>query len=538
MSRRPLTAGLLALALMATACSMGTHPGSAVDGAAERTVMTAKATKDVDKVTWNVFQGEPETIDPFRSADYTPNTINSNMCETLLARTPDSAIRPNLAKSVTNPGPLRWVYELRDDVTFWDGSPMTAEDVAWSLRHNLTDKTSLYNFLFANVRDVQVTGAHQVTVSLKTPDYLFNDELASFAGVVVQKRFYLEHAKNFGTPGTGVMCTGPFAFTKWRQGQSITLTRNDHYWNTALRPKVHTLDFTFLTDDTAITAGLLRGQIDGAYSLPPSGRDQLRNSRNGTITQGLAPVNVTLVYAEPKGPMADPALRRALQLAIDWKGIADKVYPGLARPIKLQTPPSVYGFAKADLDALAATLPEPVSAHYDEARKLVGRAPARPVTMVVPDSADTRRLGLAVKDAADRIGLPFKLRVVPQTGYSNYLYDAQTRAGIDILYTQFWPNTVNPLDWIASTAVTGGLFNQYGFDGVDAAFAEARRTADPAERARLVAKMETTLHDRLLPMVPGLQLDNDLWMNKRITGAPAAFDYIYYPWAAHLGGVG
>ena len=541
-----LAAGVLGAALI-SACTAGTHPSAnqptgaqAITGGLR--VMTPAAKTDVDKVTWNIFEGEPQTIDPFQSADYTPNEINSNMCENLLAQTPDFQIKPNLAESFRNPDPLHWVYNLRSDVTFWDGSSMTAADVAWSMNHNLTDKTSFYNYLYANVKKVAVTGPHQVTVTLSRPDYLFNEELADYAGVVVQKKFFLEHPKTFGSPSVGVMCTGPYQFKKWAPGQSITVVRNPHYWNRNLQPKVHTIVFTFLTDSSSITAGLLSGQIDGTYGVPPSGFTQLKSSSVGTLTIGPAPLSVTIVYANPHGPMSNLTLRKALQQAIDWNGIGTKIYNGEGTPIRLQTPPTVFGFANATLQQLQDTLPPAPSAQYASAKKLVAQVPAairtKTITMVVPDTSETQRFGVAIKDAANRIGLKFNLKVVPTTGYSNYLYDPKTRAGIDILYTQFWPNIPQPLDWLGITAVTGGTFNQYGYSGVDGLYAQAVGTADPVRRARLIAQIETKLHDQLLPMVPGVQLYNDVFMNKRITGVPASFNYVYYPWAAHLGGTG
>lgn len=542
---RIVAATLGAVATLLSACTAGTHNdgksgvGNQLAGL-NLPVMTPAATKQVDKVTWNVFEGEPQTVDPFQSADYTPNMINSNMCENLLAQTPDFKIVPNLASSYSNPDPLHWVYDLRSDVTFWDGSPMTAEDVAWSMQHNLTDKTSFYNYLYANVKSIAVTGAHQVTVTLSRPDYLFNDEMADYAGVVVEKKFYLEHGNKVGSPGVGVMCTGPFEWGTWDQGQSITLYRNPNYWNKALEPKVKTLVFTFLTDDSAITAGLLSGQIDGTYSVPTAGYNQLKSSTVGTLTVGPAPLSITMVYCRPNGPMSNLLMRKALQLAVDWNGIGNTIYDGLAQPITLQTPPAEYGFAAAPLRALADSLPAPQSAQYAEAKKIFDQVPAsvrnQTVTMVVTDESSTQQLGLAIKDAANRIGMKFTLKVVPTTGYSNYLYDPKTRAGVDILYTQFWANIPNPLDWLGITAVTGGSFNQYNYGGQDALFAQAQGTKDPTARAALVARIEKNLYDQLLPMVPGVQLYNTVWMNRRITGAPASFDYVYYPWAATLGG--
>ncbi|HKT56545.1 MAG TPA: ABC transporter substrate-binding protein, partial [Microbacterium sp.] len=192
-------------ALALSACS-GTVKNTSTTSvpSSELVTDTPRGSAAVDSVTWNVFEGEPQTIDPYHGADYTPNMINSNMCETLLVQTPDFTIRPNLATRVSNPDPLTWVYDIRTGVRFWDGSPMTAEDVAWSLQHGIDDKTSFYGYILANVKTISVTGANQVTIKLAKPDYLFNDELATYAGVVVEKKFSQEHGAAVGTPGVGV----------------------------------------------------------------------------------------------------------------------------------------------------------------------------------------------------------------------------------------------------------------------------------------------------------------------------------------------
>ncbi len=533
------TASLAAIATLA-ACSSAPRPNA--QGAAvkelESAVMTPAGNAEVDKITWNVWMGEPQSIDPFMSADNTPNMINSNMCETLLVQTPDYTIEPNLAKSFSNPDPLHWVYELRDDVTFWDGTPMTAEDVAWSLNHNLTDPTTMYNYLFSRVSKVEVTGEHEVTVTLKEPDYVFNHEMADFAGVVAKKDYYAQHPKEVGTPSGGIMCTGPYQFTKWNRGESIIADRYDGYWNTELKPKVKEIEFTFLQDNSTITSALLSGQIDGAYAVPISGVGQLAAAKNGKLYIGDSPLNQALNYSRADGPMSDLRMRQALQMAIDWQGISDSVFQGTAEPAKLQTPPAVYGFAKEWLDAYAATLPEPVSADYDGAKKLLADVPAsikdQEILMTVPDNK--QQFGVAIKDAADRIGLKMKLQVVPTGDFPNYVNDDETRGDTDILWTEWWPGTPDPLDWLNPTATKNGFINKYGYDGIDSLFAKAMGTADDAERADLVVEMEKQLHEDLLPVTPGVEVKSTIWMNNRISGAPATFSYVYFPWAAYLGG--
>ncbi|MFG2533186.1 hypothetical protein [Streptomyces sp. NPDC048516] len=149
-------------------------------------------------------------------------------------------------------------------------------------------------------------------------------------------------------------------------------------------------------------------------------------------------------------------------------------------------------------------------------------------------------LALQLRPQLDNLplGLHFKLNVVPATGYSNYLYDPATRGNTDLLYTQFWPNIPNPLDWLGLTAVTGGTFNQSGYKGIDGLYPKAIGTKDESARAKLVVQMEQKLHDETDPMLSGIQLTNDVWLGSKITGAPATFDYVSYPWAAHLSGTG
>ncbi|MFD5771165.1 hypothetical protein ACFWIN_35760 [Streptomyces sp. NPDC127049] len=218
------------------------------------------------------------------------------------------------------------------------------------------------------------------------------------------------------------------------------------------------------------------------------------------------------------------------------------MYAGSGTSAPLQAVPAAYGFAEQGLTAYADSVRTDGTARIEEAKKLLAGVPAdvkaKEISLVVPQQAETQQLGVGIKDAADRIGLKFKLDVVPATGYSNYLYDPATRGDTDLLYTQFWPNIANPLDWLGITAVTGGSFNQSGYDGIDALYAEAVATKDESARAELVVRMERKLHDEINPMFSGLQLTNDVWLGNRITGAPASFAFVYYPWAAHLGGTG
>lgn len=535
-----MLAAATAAALTLAGCGSGTNGGTK-GGAGELVTWTPKPTSEVESITWNLGTGEPDKLDPANAVDYAPNTVHSILCENLLVQTPEFEIKPNLASSVANPDELTWVYTLRDDVTFWDGSPMTADDVVYSLQR--TRKGFLYGYLFANVKSIAATGDHEVTVKLTSPDYLFNDELASSAGVVVQKKYASAHEKDFGTAGGGMMCTGPYKYDSWTQGQKISVERYDDYWNDAAPLKVKHIDFTFLTDDAAITSGLVSGEIDGTFNTPTSGRSQLAAAKDkGTLHFGPSPLTVTLIAANQKGPLGDERVRKALNMAVDWKGILAQIYGGNGSVGALQTPRSVFGFAKDGLTGLADEIRTDGTQQIEEARRLLADVPAElkqtEISLVVPSQQETQQLGVSVKDAADKLGLNFTLNVVPADNYTAYLFDPATRGDTDLIYTQFWPYIPNPLDWLGATAVTLGSFNQGGYGGIDATFGKAVATQDEGERAALVVAMEKQLNDEMNPMFPGIELNNDVWLGSRITGAPAAFAYVFFPWAAYLGGTG
>jgi peptide/nickel transport system substrate-binding protein len=533
------TAGLAMLASALAGCAAAAPSSSGVaTPTVKTTVYTPAAKGDLSTVTWNIWEGEPNTLNPFQSADYTPNEINSNMCETLFALTPSYKTVPNLAASYSNPNPLTWIYNLRKGVTFWDGTPMTAQDVAFSLNHNLQDSATLYNYLFSDVKSINVTGPLQVTINLNKPDYLLNAEMTDFAGVVVEKKFYEQHAANYGSPSAGVMCTGPFQFASWNKGQNITLTAYSGYWDKARMPKVHKLVFTFLTSESAITAALETGEIDGTYDLPMSGIGELSRSSEGKVYYGPSQNEISLIYTNPKGALGSLKVREALQEAINWNGIAKTVEHGTGEPIREMIPPSIFGTYSPTLNPAYAKLSQSVSNDIAAAKKLVseaGPAARQTIVMAVQTTPTEVEIGDAVQSAANSIGLSFKLRAVPTVEYQNYLYNASARKGIDIFTTDYWSNTADPLDWIANTAIIGTTQNYYGYTGVNGLYLQAIAMGNTAKRDALMREIMDKTRQDLLPMVPGVYHLNTLFMNNRLTGAPASFDYVYYPWAASLG---
>ena len=246
LSRRALLpAAAAVLALAAAACSSGgsAAPAAGASGGASAAPAAAlvatspAAAGSLDTLTWDLPTGEPTTLDYVKAGDYSPDTVISNLCDSLLRLNPDFSFGPNLATSWRyGSGHKTLTFTLRSGVKFWDGHPLTAGDVAYSLLRNMNAKNSPVNgAFFANVTSITATGPHTVVVRFRHPDELFIKEMATVAGDVAEEQFVKARGSRYGTAQGGVMCSGPFELAKWSPGQSITLTANPHYWNQAGR---------------------------------------------------------------------------------------------------------------------------------------------------------------------------------------------------------------------------------------------------------------------------------------------------------------
>ena len=211
--------GLLAIAaltLLAGACGRSapsptpsvTASGSG-NGAPALATTTAPGVAPVDKIVWAQYR-ETNSLDPIYAFDYPENSMMGILCESLLRQAPDGSIGPGTATlSYTDPTTL--VLTLKDGVTFWDGNPVTPDDVVFSIARNSdTDLGGFYPAVFSRVSTVEATGSNQVTISLTEPDYWLPGELASMPGITVEKSYVEAKGADYGTSAGGAMCSGPY----------------------------------------------------------------------------------------------------------------------------------------------------------------------------------------------------------------------------------------------------------------------------------------------------------------------------------------
>ncbi|MEV1023694.1 ABC transporter substrate-binding protein [Streptomyces sp. NPDC050264] len=543
--RTALPLAALATVLALTSCSSGDPAADSSPGAVRLTTTTPAAHGTVDDVTWNLPMGEPTTLDPAKVGDYSPSTVASNLCDPLVRLKADYSTAPGLATSWKRPDPKTLVLNLRRGVTFWDGSPMTADDVVASLERQRVPATQSVNIqVLANVTTIKATASHQVTVRFRTPDSLFLKYLVNGFGAVSKASYLKKAGSSYGTAKGGLMCTGPFKLTGWRSGESITAVRNTAYWDPALRPKVKKLTFRFVTDNGTLTSALLSGQIDGSFEIPSTAAKALRTSKEGNLYYGPSAQTVFLTPTSPASPLADRRVADALSLVLDRDALVKNVYDGAAQRQKTFIPSLVWKNSKAK-DVYAKgydALPQLPGPDVAKAKKLVERADPKQRTITVAMGAgDQQSLQTLtfLQAGAKKIGLKVVIRQLQPTQMSGMFYNPALRKGLDATMVLGYVEIPDPLSYADMLTDPKSPLNwtNYRNSEVTSHIGAAKATTDEEAAATEFTEAQA-LYSKDFPVVPIVCPYERLFLNKRLSGTPASFAYINMPWAARLGGTG
>ncbi|QUH03890.1 ABC transporter substrate-binding protein [Saccharopolyspora erythraea] len=528
--RRPLA--------LLTACLLVTGCGSTADLGTVRLVSTTPpAGAGAGEVTW-FLDSEPLTVDTDYQSGTTEDTVVANVCERLYQLQPDFTVRPWLVDEPVMPDPTTFVYRVRDGVRFHDGTAVTAEDVAFSLRRHAEDGNDESDE-FSGVEAIEVTGPMQVTVRLEEPDAQFKYRMAGDAGIVLNADLVRRLGDAYGKPGQPDACSGPYYLDRWDAGSGLTLRRFRDYWNPELRPLTESVRFVW-GDEWAVVNSLRTGAADGAYLDDPSMAPALSSSSQVSLRFGPTTSAWQLIPAGG-GAMADRRLRTALSLALDREGMARAAFRGAAEPWKLPVGAGTFGAGRGLFERSYRQLRDvpvrPVEADLERARQLVREAgdPAEPIVLASDGTAVGNVLANGVRDAGVRLGLAMEIRTVPPAQFSELFASSRARADVDLIITDWYLSKPDGLG-MYDNVLPGSVNNYLGFrdEQFERVFAEAAGTYDDVRRAEQVVRLQEVYLEHMLS-IPLVMAPTALAMSTRLTGPPVTSAYLTYPWVADLG---
>ena len=299
------------------ACGTGGHDKGTTRVAPEGTPAAGQdavgEAKTGGMITIAMSDGGPqETLNPYRPDLYISGQRSQLIYEPLFYRDPASRVVPRLALGA-EPGKngRTWKVTLRDDVTFHDGKPFSADDVLYTFRQALDPKTKAAQAAAIDLIDERRTrkdGDHAVIFHLKEP-------VGDFAGYLGNASVRLPTVRAGTTDWSTANGTGAYKLKSFDPGQRTELVRYDGYWGHAY---IGELALVTIADPVQRVNALVAGTVDAAYDVNFAQADVLRNDKRVQLlssTSNASWVGVALQIDVP--PFNNPDVLTALKLSVD-----------------------------------------------------------------------------------------------------------------------------------------------------------------------------------------------------------------------------
>ncbi|MBZ9638369.1 ABC transporter substrate-binding protein [Streptomyces sp. PSKA30] len=398
--------------------------------------------------------------------------------ETLVRLDEDGDAQPALATKWQQSG-RTWTFEIRDGVTFHDGTKLDAESVVRSLTKAATASPKP-RILDGVELTAEAEDADTVTVTTATEDPLVPQRLSSPQLSILAAKAY--RGRTVDPVGAG---TGPFELTKVNGTASATLDRYAAHWGG--KAKAPGIDVTFVPDGTARAAALRSGEADIVEAVPVS---QAAVLDQDLITEVPMPRTNTLYLNTAKGAFKDASLRAAAREAIDAEAIVKGVYEGRADVAEGLLGPAL---------PWAAELREPVTRDAG-----AGEPNGAAITIgTYTDRSEMPEVAATLQQQLQKAGFKVKLDV---REYTNIESDALAgRFDAFVLSRATVLDSGDPAAYLYSDFASDGTFNlsQFADKGVDETLKKAADTKVGGARREAVIAAEAAVlaTDAAVPML-------------------------------------
>lgn len=544
MKKLVLATGSAALLLL-TACGGAAAPESSASGEANSsgielvTAMPA-GVGPVENVNWNLADGEPLSLDPNLYWSGSQNFVGNLMCESLLSTTPTGGLEPGLATDVSYSDDKTLVVKMREGVTFWDGSAVTADDVVFSIERARTNELSQFAGDLTSIASVEATDATTVTIALSEPNSLVRSALSTGAAAVVSKAS-AEGNADFGMPGnTSMVCSGPYTLKEWTTGTKIVVEANPNWWNKGQGKQLtKQITFSFITDPAAAVAGYESGELDGGFLIPPSSIKALQDSSVGTLGFGQGSTfGAWVPIMNTERSMSNPKLREALALSLDYASLVKNDTAGAGIPAKALAVPGSWGYEVQTYQAAWNALPDPVT-DLDAAKKLVAESGVSNPELVIAawsELPDSINQALALQQAANSVG--FNATIL-KVGFDRAtdIFSGAKKTDLDIFATNYLSMVSDPLSIYSQIGLEEGAGNWGGYINpkVSELIKNALAASNEAERAKITVEIQSliTADNAWLPTTT---TPSPFFISNELSGVvPGAPANVWSAWAINLG---
>ncbi|MCR0984346.1 ABC transporter substrate-binding protein [Roseomonas populi] len=484
-----------------------------------------------DTLVW-LREIDADRYDPPRSAATAAGEAIFLLSDTLVSMDWDQrTVRPGLAErwEVSEDGKT-YTFHLKRNVTFCDGKPMTARDVAYTINRWVDPATrSPVRYRAGQVESVTAADDYTVVYKLKEPYSELLYQLTQQFSAIVDQATVEKLGENFGVQGFNG--TGPYCWQSWTPRQDMVLTKHPNYnWGPPIyqnpSPQVGRIVLRIIPEANTRLAAIQSGQADvvAGPALPAFAIEGLRRVPTVKLQQqSVFFYDIFVGFKVDKPVASDAAIRRAANLAVNKEAISRAVFFGTA-----PAAPELINPQALDYDAQAGRMVPRFN--QDEAKKVLDEAGWVPG----PD-------GIRVKDGQRATLLAYGLQNQANNGMMQAMQADLRRVGIE-LRVQLWDATVGwgklatqeydvftmSYPYVSATDALSLYFPSgnrptpnrmnWADPETDALLDAAKRATDPAARAEAIGKLQRKLAEANV-WVPMIR--TSMWMatSQRVEGA-------------------
>ncbi len=434
------------------------------------------------------YGSEVETLDPIKTVFGADILCQGMMYSRLLRANPDrSKVGPGLAESweISDDG-LRYTFHLRE-AKFSDGSPITAEDVAFSWHRMRFQKDSAYNAPFQPLKEIAAKDAKTVVMTLdrRFEPFLTLTEIWN-TGIVP-----MAVVKEMGDDAfaKAPVTSGPFKFVSWKPGDRVVLARNEHYYRPGL-PHLDGIEFRFVPDDNTRVSMLQAGELDVCVGVPAPRMAELKAAG---LRADPEPSSVTydMIINHAKPPFDSLKFCQAVSHGIDRTAIAEAVTLGTGKPANSIFNPALNYFDKS--------LPV-IQRDVAKAKALLGESGTKEASfelIVNAGIADEEKASVLIQAQLGEVGITVNISKIDPNQAWTRLVNGEYQAEMNWWYNET-RDPDNALRWCAWGAGDNkSYFSRYNNERVNKLIDEASGETDQAKRAALYAQIQEVTVDEV-----------------------------------------
>lgn len=451
---------------------------------------------------------DPVTLDPALMASFFELSVQYNLHEPLVHVTPESEVEPGLA-FVEEIDPTTYAFELREGLTFHDGTPLDAAAVKANFDRMLDPETgSPRRSELGPLAEVEVTGDLTFTIRLSEPFAPFLQVLSNRAGMMVSPTALEELGEDFASRAVGA---GPFRVVSWDRNSELVLEAFEGYWRGT--PEIARVVFRPMSDETVRLTNLRSGTVQLVDAVPPQMLGQLATQTGLTVKEQPGLGFNAFSFNTTAAPFDDVAVRQAFTAAVDPQTIVQAVNFGTGAVANGAIPPSL-GWAH-DPDFA------PFERGADVAQAILAEAghdAAIPVTITVTNSPAAVRTAEVIQAQVNQAGFAASIRQIDSASL------------ITVLRERDFDLSMSP--WSGRSDPDGNMFNWFTVDGpnnfpgwedeeADSLLRQARTETDQDARRALYRAAEA----RIAEGAPLLFLT----FPATIQASVANLDWLQYP---------